>query len=304
MSNSNILDALYCIPPDIDREAWVKIAQALKSAGESLGTFEAWSSTSGNYKPSDCISVWKSITSDGGIGIGTLFHYAKSYGFKPSGDVDWDAVELGKKVAKERQAIEAKDKAFKQQEAALRATNMLDACTTATSHPYLVKKRIKPHLNVWVDSANRIIIPVMDIKGDVHSLQSIAHDGFKKFLPNGKVRGNFYQLWSGCQPSPSIVICEGYATGVTLYSHYAQESTVVIAFNAGNLLPAAKVFRDAFPDAQIIIAGDFDESGAGQRLAELAAVAVGGSASIPIFQDGEEGSDFNDRYNLDNEASE
>lgn len=296
----DIINALYCIPADTDRDTWLKAAQALKSSGEPFETFDAWSRISSKYKSSDCQSVWKSISPDGGIGVGTLFYIAKQHGYKLGGKVDGNAVEAGKKEAKQRQVVETENKALIQQEAARKAAQILDSCLTASSHPYLVKKRVKPALDIWVDKMSNIIIPIMDLMGNVHSIQSISPDGFKKFLPNGAIKGHFYQLWSG---NENIVICEGYATGVTLYSHYCKDSTVVVAFNAGNLLPVAQIFRNAFPEAGIIIAGDFDASGVGQKSAQAAADSVGGVVSIPVFQSHEKGSDFNDRWCLDNKGA-
>jgi putative DNA primase/helicase len=292
----SINEALYCIPSDISRDEWVKVAQALKSNGETFETFDTWSSSAANYKSSDCMAVWKSISSHGGIGIGTLFHIAKQYGFKPS-KIDQGIVEIAKTKSRQIYLQGAKDKAMRQQQVAIQAEAILAESRNAVCHPYLIKKRISAPA-IWVTPKNYFVVPVLDLAANIRSLQFISPNGEKQFLKGGAIKGNFYQLSSGT--SNEIVICEGYATGVTLCTHYAPHASIVVAFNAGNLLAVAEVFRSAYPDAEITIAGDCDVSGNGQRLATLAAEAVRGKVSIPYFIDNETGTDFNDRWCLDN----
>ncbi len=179
-----------------------------------------------------------------------------------------------------------------------RAEELLDQCAYATAdHPYLKSKRINPSLMPWLDKGNRLLLPVIDLNGVLHSLQFISGTGQKQFLTGGAIRGHFYQIWSGKR---AIVICEGYATGVTLYSHYTPECSVVVAFNAGNLRPVAEVLRRANPEVNIIIAGDSDNSGTGQKAAQEAALAVGGQVSLPDFSPDVVGSDWNDHWNNQN----
>ena len=291
-----ISKALYCIPSSINREEWVKVAQALKSNGESFESFNAWSSSAANYKHSDCVAVWKSISANGGIGIGTLFHIANQYGFKPK-NLARKAVESAMEKSRQLYFQESKEKAIRQQQVAFQAEEILASSITSESHPYLTKKRVDV-LAIWVTKKNHLVIPVLDMAGNIRSLQFISPTGDKQFLKGGAIKSNFYQLW--CGSNNEIVICEGYATGVTLYTHFAPNASVVVAFNAGNLLPVAQVFRAAYPSAEITIAGDNDSTGTGQRLAKEAAEAVGGKVSIPVFKNNEVGTDFNDRWCLDN----
>jgi len=293
--NTDAVDALNTIPPDIDRDEWVKVAMSFKAASGDFEAFNDWSSGSSNYIPKDCRAVWKSV--DGaGIGAGTLFFIAGQYGYKSTGStVDMAAVREKNKKA---QIIAEKENQDQHKKAAVKAESILDECGYALAeHPYLVSKQIQPRLMPWVDKNNILVIPVIDLQGNVHSLQRINSKGEKRFLSGGAIAGNFYQLWTGTE---GIVICEGYATGVTLYSHYTPNRSVVIAFTAGNLKAVAEVFRAAFPDTRITIAGDFDKSGTGQAKAAEAARSVGGNTSIPVFDADEVGSDWNDRFCLDN----
>jgi putative DNA primase/helicase len=156
---------------------------------------------------------------------------------------------------------------------------------------------------------NALIIPLTGIEkpfiGAVQSLQFIQPDGQKRYLSGGKKAGGFYPIqWIDDAP---IVICEGFATGATLAEHYTPFSSVICAFDSGNLKAIAKAFRSQHPTAQIIIAGDNDHqterntgTNIGQQKAIVAAKAVNGIVSIPQFAPNEAGSDWNDRYLIDN----
>jgi putative DNA primase/helicase len=300
-----VINALDRIPPDVERDTWIQIAMALKSDGFSFEIFDTWSSTAASYSSKASKAVWKSVNV-GSISIGTLFHIAKQYGYTPLRRSRDERNELSALKAKrqQQQCIDEKAKQYEQGKARQKAEAILNNCDYAPkNHPYLVQKAINPYLLPLMTKTNRLVIPVMDLHGTVYSLQFISPDGNKRFLKGGAIKGHFYQLSSGPDNSnKSIIICEGYATGVTLYSHYMPESKVYVAFNAGNLLSVAITLRKAYPNEEIIIAGDYDQSGTGQARAKEASLAVEGSLTLPLFQKDETGSDFNDRWCLDNQA--
>jgi hypothetical protein len=63
-----------------------------------------------------------------------------------------------------------------------------------------------------------------------------------------------------------------------------------VAFDAGNLKPVSEALRAKYPAAKLILCGDRDVNGTGQKAAQNAAVAVNGIAVIPET----EGYDWND----------
>lgn len=150
-------------------------------------------------------------------------------------------------------------------------------------HPYLVKKRIQPHeARLYGDA---LVIPIFNESDHIVNLQFISTEGQKRFLSGGRKRGCFYIIGN---QSEKILICEGFATGASLYEDSGQR--VVIGFDAGNLLPVAKNIRELSPDSEIIICGDNDLSGIGQTKAREAALAIGGKVLIPPIP----GTDWND----------
>ena len=298
---TDAVQALLCIPSELPYDDWFKIMASAKSAGIPFEEVDLWCSTASNYKSKDVQSTWNSIKDGSGITQGTLFYIAKQHGYQCTGEVDYDVIALQRQQAQQRQVQANKEKQYSQRKAAIRSEKILNNCFITTEHEYLTKKRVKPRINVWVNNKGFLVIPVMDLQGGIHGLQFISPEGDKNFLKGSETHGHFYQIWSRSKPSKAIVICEGYATGVTLASHYMSDCSVVVAFNANNLLPVAKRIRAAFPDDLIIIAGDNDrKSGTGQAAAKAASDAVLGSYSIPLFLPHEEGSDFNDRWCLDN----
>lgn len=168
-------------------------------------------------------------------------------------------------------------------------------------HPYLVAKGIGPRgLRQYKDA---LVVPVYR-DGKLVSLQFIAPDGDKRFLTGGKMDGGYASISGKAASRDRIVIAEGYATAASLFD--ALGLPVVVAFNAGNLLPVAKAIRAKYPEAAVVVAGDNDQwtvvrevpTNVGLIRATQAAEAVGGTVSVPPFahDDPEKRTDWNDYY--------
>lgn len=161
-------------------------------------------------------------------------------------------------------------------------------------HPYLRLKCIKPHgLRVKGDA---LLVPVRDTDGKTWSLQTIAPNGAKRFMPGGKVRSCYFSIG---KPGDTLVVAEGFATGASI--HEATGYAVAVAFNAGNLLDVAKALRAKYPELRLVVAADDDwrtEGNPGMTKAREAAEAVGGVVAMPVFSEGraEKATDFNDLH--------
>lgn len=191
--------------------------------------------------------------------------------------LEWQRMEVVRRQREE-------DTQRRHKEAADRAQKLISASRPAPAdHPYLQEKRITTH-GLTVDSENRLLVPVR-IAGHLTSLQTINTSGEKRFLVGGEIKGGFYLLGT---VQDVAMICEGFATGASV--HEATGHGVVVALSASNLLPVAQAIRGLYPTAAIILAGDKDRSGVGQKAAIEAAAAVGGTVAIPT----EEGMDWND----------
>jgi putative DNA primase/helicase len=172
-----------------------------------------------------------------------------------------------------------------------------EAPPAPADHPYFVAKGIKP--NGARLHGDALVIPVR-FGAKLTSLQFIGPDGDKRFLTDGRIAGGYCSIGN---PNGAAALCiaEGFATGATI--HEATGLPVAVAFNAGNMGPVAKALRGKFPDLPLILCGDLDKSGTGQRAATEAAQAVGGRVALPDFtvlelSSEKPPSDFNDAMRL------
>lgn len=157
--------------------------------------------------------------------------------------------------------------------------NILQTVTPAEpGHSYLQRKQVGVY-GIYQTGDGRLMIPII-LDGRIASAQYIAADGQKQFHGGGEVKGGYFALGPLPPQEGPIYVAEGYATAASIYE--ATGATAVMALNAGNLPPVAKWLREKLGPAQeIVIVGDNDESGTGQKAAEEAAHACGGHAVIP-----------------------
>lgn len=187
------------------------------------------------------------------------------------------------------QLLREHEQDIKRKQAAEKANKIWNFATPAVNHAYLERKKIKPH-NTRINSRyGSLIIPIYNEQLKLVSLQFIGADGSKTFLKGGEKKSCF--CWLG-NSTDTILIAEGFATAASLHEYKGFQTFV--AFDAGNLENVAKVVRANRPTAEIIIAGDNDESGVGQKAANAAALAVAGKVMIPPTI----GNDWNDELTM------
>ncbi|UIF85156.1 toprim domain-containing protein [Cupriavidus sp. UYPR2.512] len=227
--------------------------------------------------------------------------------------------ELRKRMERQK-AERAEAERARHAAAAAEAERIWDAAEECTEHPYLTRKQIQSHglrVGVWekvhpetgevrLISKRALLVPIRDAKKRIHSLQAIfpsklLGDRDKDYLTDGAKEGLFYSFGTPQKLDGKlvIIICEGYATGASL--HEATGHAVIVAFDAGNLLPVARVIRARFPDALIVMAADNDRwtvkpiNNPGVTRAREAAEAIGGMVAVPDFTNfAGNPTDFND----------
>ena len=170
---------------------------------------------------------------------------------------------------------------------AIKAASIWNKSDTPISHAYLAKKRVKPHcLGIYKGS---LVVPIFN-HGALVSVQFIDPEGNKRFLSGSKLKGSYSQLGE-YGPDKTILVCEGWATGASLFE--STGNLIFVAFSAGNLKGVAQYVRSLYSTNQIILMGDNDISGVGQKAARDAALAIGGKYLIPDT----DGNDWNDVVN-------
>jgi phage/plasmid primase-like uncharacterized protein len=208
---------------------------------------------------------------------------------------------LRRKVEASR-AQQKEDETRRQEEAASRAADIWQQSSPCDRHPYLSRKGVQPH-GVKV-SRGELVIPVRDGDSKLHSLQFIRDGGEKKFLWQGRKSGCHYIIG---EPGEVFCIAEGFATAASVYE--ATGYTAVVAFDCGNLRPAAEAIRGKYPAAKIVIAADDDHltrdqqgnlSNPGIEKAREAAAAINGAVAVPVFGPDrpDDANDFNDLARL------
>lgn len=175
----------------------------------------------------------------------------------------------------------------------------------ATEHPYLTAKKIEG-FGVKQDQNGNLLVPGFDLQtGRLQTLQRISPQGDKRFEADCPKSGAVCLIPPKEQTANhngEILIAEGYATGASLYQ--ATGLPVAVAFDANNLLDAARNIRAKFPNIGITICADDDHNNklgvnVGFEKAEEAALAVGGKVITPHLSrdEKEKGlTDFNDLH--------
>jgi len=254
---------------------------------------------SASGKPRDD-SGWYCLHSDG-IAAGVFGDWREGFKQTWCSKSDDTMTEAERQANRERvQAMQRQreaDLVLRQTQAAHDADKRVRAAKPCTQHDYLTRKGIKPH-GAKIEGDN-LLIPLRTTDGTVHSLQTIAADGSKMFMPGGRVKACYFSIG---KPNGSVIVCEGFATGASI--HEATGGAVAIAFNAGNLLDVATALREKYPALKIILAADDDHLTAGNpgmTKARAAAQAVGGWLATPVWfphDRGDKDTDFNDLHKL------
>ncbi len=203
----------------------------------------------------------------------------------------------------EREARRKEEQNF----AAQKSLKELHDCHLASNnHPYLVAKGIQAYDIYESGTGNTLLVPVFNMDNELRGTQKIHVNGEKYFEKGMEKKACFHVVGGSAGKIPKdnvlneIILCEGYATGVSL--HLATQKPVAVAFDAGNLEHVAKKFREKFPKAKITICADNDHTKShniGVEKAKQAAVAVGGHVRIPLFNKEELAkglTDFNDLH--------
>ena len=141
-----IREALQFIPTGGHDERF-RIGCMVKSELGDTGR-DLWDEWRDGRGDDEAAFVWRSISESGALKIGTLFHEAKTNGWRDDGGYQKPTPEelaKRKRIAAERAAQEEAEIARERADTASRAAAILKAATEAKAdHPYLARKRVSP----------------------------------------------------------------------------------------------------------------------------------------------------------------
>ena len=225
-------------------------------------------------------------------------------------EVDWQGI-----TEAERDALQARRQAQAEADAQARAAAAAQAAMTAAELwasaareplgpvPYLQRKAVQAEGCRYLRDGS-IVIPLIryDLPRDqaLKALQVIRPDGTKRFTKGFAKPGCCLRLGHVVVGEP-LLICEGWATGLSLRMAVDRKLPVFVGLDAGNLLPVAQLLRGLYPQSPLLICADDDwrtEGNPGRHKAHLTAKAVAECAyTWPVFQRhlrGPKDTDFND----------
>jgi len=205
------------------------------------------------------------------------------------------------KRIQQAQAQARRDETARRHESAReRAVSMwCNAKPASHAHPYLMRKQI----GAWVarQCGELLLVPLVDLYGNLHNIQTITANGEKRFLFGGRKKGLFCLIGERSSNHQGVIICEGYATGASIHEAYGLP--VLVAMDKGNLLPVAKAYRARYLSAPITVCADNDRKTAGNpglsAAREVCASIHGVTLIVPEFDENAplSLSDFNDAVN-------
>lgn len=172
------------------------------------------------------------------------------------------------------EARRARDEDFRriQANAAALGVSLWEKAKPAKTHPYLADKGVGAHGirvgakgqvlpvktkdgRTWeVNLHGTLLIPMRDKDGALQNLQMVSTTS-KRFLADGRKTGLFTTLGEVKDGGP-LLVAEGYATAATL--HEATGRPVVVAFDAGNLMPVCKTLAENESWRELVICADND----------------------------------------------
>ncbi|WP_234745723.1 VapE domain-containing protein [Burkholderia sp. WTPI3] len=328
-TESDVRAALACIPADIDRNAWARIAMAIKSefGADGFEMFDAWSQGGASYAAADARDTWRSVKPSGGVRIATLFGIAKEHGYVQSGNVVRVDPAEQERIRRERAERDAKAEAGLAMERADAATKAFAVWSKATpaaaDHPYLARKGVQPTDTLREIDASRlkaligyppksdgvpladgrILIAPVHVGGKISTLEMIDGNGRKSALAGGAKAGGIWAAQEFTEPPATVLVAEGVATALS-----ARECTghpAIAALTVGNIGKAVAAMQKQFPAARVIVLADLkDETGEPHPDAVKAARTAHVALAVPGFSDerADGDTDFNDLHRYDADA--
>ena len=176
----------------------------------------------------------------------------------------FNSEEYRKKCQERDRKAEAKRKSEKIKCSA-EAANLWERLPQAPKdHPYILRKHL-----IWLNdttlrynlSTKALAVPLRNINGQIMSIQWISEDGEKRYFEGAGLDGAFWECWlyeaMEENPKNTILLGEGFATMLKIFQ-LMQDKPVVAAMSCYQLAATAKILREKYPEAKIIITADND----------------------------------------------
>jgi putative DNA primase/helicase len=226
--------------------------------------------------------------------------------------VDWAGLSAADRDELEarRRARQAEEDAQRARLAALAAMGAAELWATAArdgTSSYLQRKGVDAEACRYLPDGS-IVVPLlrydMPREQALRAVQRIWPDGTKRFSKGFSKPGVGVRLGHVAVGEP-VLVCEGYATGLSLRMAVERRLPVFVALDAGNLQPACELLRALYPHAPLLICADDDWRTAGNpgrdKAHKCARTVDNCVYTWPVFgaARGEKDTDFNDLHQRD-----
>ncbi len=244
--------ALQSIPPDCDRDTWVRAGMAAHAAGLDFDTFNDWSAQAGNYDARAARDTWRSFKAGKGVGAGTLHRMAAEHGHqqeRPSKPprrpvVPPPAPRPGMAPADVWARCEPATWAHGYIERKAAAGVPLDTLRVVPAGDAL---RIGGHA-----MAGALAVPAYAADGTLQSLQLIPPEGKKMNLPGAPMAGASFTV--GTPDAGPLYIVEGIGQAWAIWQ--ATGRAAVVCFGWGNVGTVARELHQKDNAARLVICPD------------------------------------------------
>ena len=272
--------ALNHLNPECSRDEWVRIGMAAKSAGLSFEVFNNWSLSASNYEnEKSCSTAWKSFNNSGAITSASLYRMAFAQGWE-------DPRKLQTKWTSTSSKAKNKNKKPINQTVSASVIEVWERCIPATnSEKYICCKQGNSEgLRVYPDNAPPLVIQRQNVKGylvvpclsneQIQTLQFISSNkGDKLNFPNASFNDGFFTVG---KITDRIYVCEGI--GQAWAVNKSSGAAAVVCFGVCRMMTVAKVLREKYPRACLVIVPD---RGKEKQAAEIATTVGGQWVEMP-----------------------
>jgi len=229
--------------------------------------------------------------------------------------VDWEPMTDAERLQQSAQRAAKKVAADKARQAeaelaALDAAGLWRRGAKEGTSAYLVRKGVVGEACRYLPDGT-LLVPLLRYdyprETALRAVQRILPDGAKFFTP-GFMKAACSVRLGDVQPGFVVMVCEGYATGLTLRMACDRTLAVYVALDAGNLQHVVPLVRELHPQSRILICADDDYrtqiAGRPDNVGRNKARAVAKTTShtdilYPIFDAATRGpkdTDFNDLH--------
>jgi putative DNA primase/helicase len=170
-----------------------------------------------------------------------------------------DEVAAAKQAQQDSARREAEQRARSAKNAANRARQQWSEAAREGGSDYLTRKQITAE-TVRYGADGDMFVPMMQYSADpkMVGLQKISPAGAKRYSKGMDKIGAACRLGDVEAADRVAMLFEGYATGRSIRMATGNLIAGFVCFDAGNLLPAARLIRALYPDLHLLVCADDD----------------------------------------------